>query len=141
MSKFDTLIQQYVSLSYDELLDFARKSYHDLREELAHPGRSRESGADGILILLTASMAADGKLSPEEHRFINDLLEREESYEDTLQRMRALGAKECRRRADTLVDSLPAAKKAACVSLCLCFMASDRIVTEDESEFVKKLMA
>ena len=141
MSKFDTLIQQYTSLSYEELLAFARRSYQDLREELAHPGRNHHSGEDGLLILLTASMAADGKLSPEEHRFINDLLEREERYEDTLHRMRALGAKECRRRADTLADSLPAAKKADCVSLCLCFMASDRVVTEDEAEFIKKLMA
>ena len=141
MSKFDTLIQQYASLSYDELLAFARRSYQDLREELAHPGRIPGAKEEGVLTLLTAFMAADGKLSPREHHFINDLLERQDSYEDTLRRMRALGAQECRRKADTLADSLPAAKKASFVSLCLCFMACDGAVTEEEVEFIKKLMA
>lgn len=141
MSKFDTLIQQYVSLSYDELLAFAWRSYRDLRDELAHPGRITGAEEDGVLTLLTAFMAADGKLSPEEHRFICDLLDRQDSYEDTLRRMRALGAQACRRKADTLADSLPASKKASFVSLCLCFMASDGVVTEDEAEFIKKLMA
>ena len=141
MSKLQTLIQQYVSLSYDELLAFARRSYRDLYEELNHPGRSRESMGDSILMLMAACMGADGKLSPEEHRFIGDLLETRESYEDTLRRVRSLSAKECRRRADTLADSLPSAQKASLISLCLCFMAADGTVTEEEVEFIQKLMA
>ena len=141
MSKFDTLIQQYVSLSFDELLMFARRSYQELQNELIHPGRSGDSPEDTLFTLFTAFMAADGKLSPEEHRFINALLDREESFDDTLHRMRSLSAKECRRKADVLADSLPTAQKTAFISLCLCFMASDHVVTEDEAEFIKKLMA
>ena len=138
MSKFDQLLRQYTALSYDELLSFAKRCYGELTSELQAPGRG---GEDAVLSLFAACMGADGKLTRPEHTFINDLTDVARSYEDTLSLIRSMGATQCRRTADILADSLPSSKKAALISLCLCFVAVDHSISAGEAEFIQKLMA
>jgi uncharacterized tellurite resistance protein B-like protein len=137
MSKFDRLLQEYAAMSYEELLTFAKRCLGELSEELAAPGREDTAA----LSLFAACMGADGKLSRPEHTFISDLTDTLRGYEDTLALIRGLSPDRCRRVADSLADSLPPAKKAALISLCICFMAVDHTVSEDEAEFIRKLMA
>jgi uncharacterized tellurite resistance protein B-like protein len=137
MSKFDRLLQEYAAMSYEELLTFAKRCLGELSEELAAPGREDTAA----LSLFAACMGADGKLSRPEHTFISDLTDTLRGYEDTLALIRGLSPDRCRRATDSLADSLPPAKKAALISLCICFMAVDHTVSEDEAEFIRKLMA
>ena len=137
MSKFDRLLQEYAAMSYGELLAFAKRCCGELADELAAPGREDTAP----LSLFAACMGADGRLSRPEHTFISDLTGVSLSYEDTIALIRGLSPDRCRRAANSLADSLPLAKKAALVSLCICFMAVDHSVSEDEAEFIRKLMA
>ena len=137
MSKFDRLLQEYAAMSYGELLTFAKRCLGELSEELSAPGRDDTTP----LSLFAACLGADGKLSRPEHIFISDLTGVSLRYEDTLALIRGMSPDRCRRKADVLADSLPSAKKAALISLCICFMAVDRTVSEDEAEFIRKLMA
>lgn len=138
MSKFDQLLQEYSSLSYEELLSLAMRCYGELAEELTAHGRE---GAELPLSLFAACTGADGKLSRPEYDFLCDLTDTHRSYEETLGLMRSIGASRCRRTADTLADSLPASQKAALISLCLCFVAVDHSISAGEAEFIQKLLA
>lgn len=138
MSKFDRLLQEYAALSYEELLAFAKRCYGEIATELSAHVRD---GHDAPLSVFAACMGADGRLSRPEYDFINDLTDAKRSFEDTLSLIRGMSAEGCRRTTNALADSLPSSKKAALISLCICFVAVDRSISAGETEFIQSLMA
>lgn len=140
MSSFNSLLQKYVNMSYSELLDLARFSLSQFAGEM-----SNAIGADNTsklcAVITAACLGVDGKLSPLEHKFFNELLNSNDSFDSNLDFVRSLGGEEAHDLVDTLVDSMPADQKAAVISFCLCFLAVDETITRDEVAFIDRLMA
>ena len=140
MASFNEILQNYVNKSYDELLFFAQQSFTEVLPDLARSFEGSEGAAKAMMVIVSACLGADGKLTMLEAKFLNDLLGVDDDYESTMQMVAALGDDESRDLVDQLADALPTDKKAALVSFCLCFLAVDETITRDEVAFVVKLM-
>ena len=139
MASLDQLLQRYVNMSYEELLDLAKYSLSQFINTLVE--KTGAEGASKICAVMTAAcMGADGKLSSLEHQFINDLLDSDDSYAENLSFVQSLGDDEARELVDGLVDSLSSDEKAAAVSFCLCFLAVDETISRDEVAFIHRLI-
>ena len=139
MANLSQLLQRYVNMSYEELLDMAKFSLSQFLDVLLE-----NSGADGAskvcAVMTAACLGADGKLSALEHKFFNDLLDCDDSYDDNLAFVQSLGTEEARELVDGMVDAMSSDHKAAAVSFCLCFLAVDETITRDEVAFIDRLI-
>jgi hypothetical protein len=139
MANLNQLLQKYVNMDYDELLDLAKFSLSQFLDTVLE--KTGADGASKICAVMTAAcLGADGKLSALENKFFNDLLGVNDSYSDNLEFVRSLGTEEARELVDGLVDSMSADDKAAAISFCLCFLAVDETITRDEVAFIDRLL-
>lgn len=139
MANLNQLLQRYVNMSYEELLDMAKFSLSQFLDVLLE-----NSGADGAskvcAVMTAACLGADGKLSTLENKFFNDLLDCDDSYAKNLAFVQSLGTEEARELVDSMVDAMSSDHKAAAVSFCLCFLAVDETITRDEVAFINRLI-
>jgi hypothetical protein len=139
MANLNQLLQKYVNMDYDELLDLAKFSLSQFLDTVLE--KTGADGASKICAVMTAAcLGADGKLSPLENKFFNDLLGVNDSYSDNLEFVRSLGTDEARELVDGLVDAMSADDKAAAISFCLCFLAVDETISRDEVAFIDRLI-
>ncbi len=136
MSHFDQLLQKYVNMPYDELLALAKHSLSLFVDALG----GTTSASKICAVITAACLGADAKLTSLESKFLNDLLDCDDSYAENLNFVQSLGNNEARKLVDDLVDSLSADEKAAAVSFCLCFLAVDETISRDEVAFVDRLI-
>ena len=140
MSALNRLLQRYVDKSYDELLALANLSWAEVSDgikQLLGPGRAY---ADAMILVVSACLGADNKLTELECRFLNDLLESDMTYEEVLDIVSAVGDDEGRDLTDRLANSLSKDCKVVLLSFCLCFLAVDETITREEAAFILKLM-
>ncbi|MBP3395890.1 MAG: hypothetical protein J6L87_01835 [Clostridia bacterium] len=136
MSRLNQLLQNYVNMSYDELLSQANHSLSQFINTLG----SAESASKICAVITAACLGVDGKLTSLESKFLNDLLDSDHSYDSNLDFVQSLSGDEACKLVDELVDSLSADAKAAVVSFCLCFLAVDETISRDEVAFVYRLI-
>lgn len=139
MASLNQLLQRYVNMSYDELLDLAKYSLSQFLDTLMD-GTGSEGASKIVAVITAACLGADGKLSALENKFFNDLLDCDDSYAANLDFVQNLGTDEARVLVDGLVDSLSSDEKAAAVSFCLCFLAVDETISRDEVAFINRLI-
>jgi hypothetical protein len=139
MANLNQLLQKYVNMDYDELLDLAKFSLSQFLDTVLE--KTGADGASKICAVMTAAcLGADGKLSALENKFFNDLLGVNDSYSDNLEFVRSLGTEEARELVDGLVDAMSSEDKAAAISFCLCFLAVDETISRDEVAFIDRLI-
>ncbi len=143
MSKFNTLLQNYVNMSYDELVDMANENLHDLFPALEKffkdfPG---EDPTTQIVVMLLANcLGADSKLTALECKFVNEILNANHSY-DTLKDLIAMHCNDDAEEVlDNLVDALDRSATSSLLSFCLCLLAVDETISRDEVAFFTRLM-
>ena len=139
MSFMNELLQKYVNMSYEELLELARYSLSELLDPLV-ADRGRENASKTLAVVTAACLGTDGKFSSLEHRFLNDLLGCDSSYEENLRYVRDLGNDEARDLVNNWVDSLSSKQKAAAISFCTCLLAVDETITREETAFIARRM-
>ena len=140
MASLNELLQDYVNKSYDELLAFARLSLNDLVDDFKQIFDGPDGAAQACMVIVSACLGADGKVSALEHKFLNDLLGSNNDLADTQAMVDALGTDEARELTDRLADSLSTDKKTKLLLFCLSFMAVDETISRDEVSFVLKLI-
>lgn len=143
MSKFETLLQNYVNMSYDDLVDMANENLHDLfpaLEKFFEDFPGEDPTTQIVVMLLANCLGADNKLTALECKFVNEILQANHSY-DTLE---GLIAMHCNNDAeevlDNLVDSLDSSATSNLLSFCLCLLAVDETISRDEVAFFTRLM-
>ena len=142
MANFNELMQRFVNESYDGLLTLANSAFADLSEHLKKFFHNApDYPAQSILLLTATCLGADGKLTALEHRFVNDLLDANHSYDSLSSTVSQLYSAESIETVDKLTDSLDASARASLLTLALCLLAVDETITRDEAAFVAKLIA
>ena len=139
MSSLNELLQKYVNMSYEELLDMAKFSLSQFIGTIMEDG-GQDGTAKVLAIMTSACFGADYKFTALENKFLNDLTDSNDSYAENLEMVRALGNDEARQFVDDLLDSLTSEEKAAAASFCLCLLAVDETVTRDEIAFFDRLL-
>lgn len=136
MASYHDLMQKCVNMSYDELLGLAKYSLSQFANTLGRTGGAAEACA----VITAACLGVDGKLTALESKFLNDILDSDDSYDSNLNFVRSLSGDEACELVDELVDSLSADEKAAVISFCLCFLAVDETISRDEVAFIYRLI-
>ena len=140
MATLNELLQDYVNLSYNQLLNIANRNFEKIApffSRLAPDGNC----AKYLVPILGAALAVDGKLSQLEYRFMNDFLGGGLSYDDVLQLAQDNYNAAAMEYTDKVVDALSGDERTALLSLCLCIMAVDETISREEVAFIKKLIA
>lgn len=141
MANFQEIFQNYVNLPYDQLLSIARGEFEKLSVYFHEGfGGNTETACQALLLFVSTVIGADGKLTALESRFLNDLLEQEDNYDDTFNVVSALSSEETRELSDNLIDALPTEAKAAALTVALCFCAVDETISRDEIAYFERLM-
>ena len=139
MATFNEIMQDYVNLPYPNLLSIANESLGNLVDALSDNDADDDMKAKVVMMLTAASFGVDGRLSKLEHRFICDILEQENDYEEFSEFVMSLGDSESRDIIDELLDTCPDMKSHA-LAFCLCLLAVDETITREEVAFIKKLI-
>ena len=140
MATLDEILQDYVNLPYSDLLAIANKSLGDLVNALGNNDADDEMKAKVLMTLTAACLDVDGKVSRLEHKFICDILEQENDYDELCDLVASLGDSEGRDLIDELLDTCPDMKSPA-LAFCLCLLSIDETITREEVAFIKKLIA
>lgn len=139
MASFQEILQEYVNLSYEDLLSLAKKNFAKIMpcfNSIAKDG----NGGSVCVAFISACLAADGELSSLEIRFVNDVtnsqLTREELFNITQEFIDG-GAFAL---SDAVYDACPAEVRGDLLSFCLCFCAVDETISANEVAFIKRLL-
>ena len=132
------ILQDYVNLSYEELLGVAS---HAAKTVIPFFNNAVEDGNGAIFTIsfIGTCLAADGQLSALEKKFVCDLLGVDAQ---TVEGLVASINSEIVRIVDEVFDSIPTDEvKSALLSFCLCFLAVDERISREEVALIQKLIA
>ena len=140
MADFRELMQKYVNLSFEELVE---KSKDDLSTliPIFDDITGDDSGAGLIFPLMCTCLAVDGQFTDLEHDYLCAVLGQDISFDDAKAAVAQYCGEEAQTIADKLVDSCPDNLKAVLLDLCTCIMAVDETLCRDELAFIQRLIA
>lgn len=140
MATWHELLQNYVNLSYADLVAIGRKQWVALAPSL----RARCSDGDVFNVIvwgiLGSTVAVDQKVSSLECSFINDVLGTNLTMQGLLNVATQFNTPAARTTTDNLIDSISDAEKTALCTLCLCLLAVDQTITREEVAFIQRLV-
>lgn len=140
MKSLNELLQDYVNKPYEELLAFAKISMSKLVDEMKSVFGEDESIANAYMVITSACLGVDGRLTALEYRFLKDLLESDMDYETMKNGVETYCGQEAMDLTDRLADSLSSDGKSALIMYCLSFLAVDETISRDEVAFIRKLI-
>ena len=120
---FNELMQKYVNCSYDELVSKAKNDLSILFPvfEKVTEGKS----ADILLPSIFTCLAADGKITVLEVRFMEDVLGERLSFDEAKRLVSGFYSDEAQNVLDQLIDNIGPDLKVVLLELCICAMAVD----------------
>ncbi len=136
MATFNEVLQQYVNLDYSDLLLTAKKSLINILPACEAVDKENKGYVMLTSVLLSA-LAADGKLSAKESRFLGDLLEFDSEYIDKFTDLYDSRMEEV---VNAFADNLSTDLKADVITLCICVASIDETITREETAFLNKLL-
>lgn len=135
----DELFQEVVNRSFDQLLNDAREAINKVMpyfNKVADDG----DGAKFVVPVICTVMAADGKFTELEYKFIKTLIGSNLSYDQFKGIIQQYYSQDWMDTIDNLIDTCDKEIKAALLSLCLYFAAVDERISKEETAFLKKLI-
>ncbi len=135
---FNELMQKYVNCSYDELVSKAKNDLSILFPvfEKVTEGKS----ADILLPSIFTCLAADGKITVLEVRFMEDVLGERLSFDEAKRLVSGFYSDEAQNVLDQLIDNIGPDLKVVLLELCICAMAVDETLDKSELAFIAKLI-
>lgn len=140
MATWHELLQNYVNLSYAELVAIGRKQWVALAPSLR--ARCSDSDVFNVIVwgILGSTVAVDQKVSSLECSFINDVLGTNLTMQSLLNVATQFNTPAARTTTDNLIDSISDEEKTALCTLCLCLLAVDQTITREEVAFIQRLV-
>ena len=140
MSALTERMKKIAHLPYEELLALANVSLKTASSAFSDHLGGPDIVAKFMLLLTSTSLCADQTITPQETKFVNDLLGSDTDYETMCGQLEAMNTEESRLLVDIGAGTLDPNSKDALIDLCLCFLAVDERITRSEVKFVRKLM-
>ena len=137
MATFNEVMQNYVNLSYQELVIVAQKSLVSLLPAC----KAVDPDNEGIFMLsslVLTALAADGVLSAKEQQFLADVLG---LNEEGIARYVAMYDPQMEALADKFADNLPDDVKTDTLSLMTAVAACDETISREETALIRKILA
>ena len=136
---FNEMMQEYVNLSYEELLAFARRSLADFSGELESIV-GEDNTASTLAFTTLACLGVDASLTDLECKFICELMGTDYTRSDLLSLVASINQQKAEEMADLVADRMSNTAKSAFVLFCMAFLAVDERFSREEVAFVKRLI-
>ena len=133
---FNDLMQKFVNKDYPELLSLAQEAVRRVLPACKAVDEEHEGMAMLTAILLSA-VAADGKLSGLEAKFLSELTGLDAAGIDKLTDLYTSNMVNV---TDVLADNCPAELKADILMLITCLAACDETISREETAFIRQIM-
>lgn len=134
---FNTLMQEFVNKSYEELLSLAKQAVVNVLPAC----KAVDQDHDGIAMLtaiLLSAVAADGKLTRLEAQFLSDITGLDAEGIDKLTDMYTGKMVDV---TDLLADKGGDELKANICMLIVCLASCDETISREETAFIRQIMA
>ncbi len=136
MSAFTEILQAYVNMNYEDLVESARYSIANLLPVCAE--FDKKSGGRIIIIgIILSAVAADGELSATERKMLREILA---IGDDEVDALIAEYDAETAAMVDRFADSMSAEVKANVLGTVMSIAAADECITRAETAFIKRLI-
>lgn len=137
MAVLNEIIKKYTEMGYDELLAKAKNDF-ELLLPIFNKISQDGNGRPYVTIFMGTALAADGKLTDEEYRFMHELtgIGREEAETAVAKH----GSEKAVALADRIFDICNSDLKKLLFDFCMCFVAVDKEVAATEREFLTRLL-
>ena len=133
------LLQEFVDKSYEELVNLATFTLVELCNEIERLSPEHaEISSMVVSSYLASSVAADGKITELETKFLNEILKMDSEMTDFLLEL-GKDPKQIE-LLDQLFDSAPDDFKKLALVFCLSLIAIDETINRDEVAFIEKLL-
>ncbi len=136
MSQFNELMQKFVNMDYEELVQIAKSSI----VEILPACKAVDEKNGGMLMLssvLLAAIAADGKLTVKENQFLKDCIGLNDEQIDTYTDMYVGKMDEV---VDNFVDALNPNLASHTLIVVTAIAACDEKISREENAFIQKLL-
>lgn len=144
MTDFKHILQKYVDMSYEELLDTGRDAFDRLLPALkvffkGFPGK-QDPTVTVIVLLLANALGADGQLSQKEMAYANAVLDTNHSAEVWTGLIRLHRGPDSEELLNQLLDALSTEDAADMATFLLCLLAVDETISREETALFRRLM-
>lgn len=136
-NNLNELLQEYVDKPYDELLTLARCCLSDLVGPLTACFGSKQDVTEVVMIVISACVGIDGKITGLENKFIGDLTG---THTDYTRVVAARNNEMSRKLTDAMVDTMDNHSRTCLTAFCLCFLAVDKTISREEVAFIQRLI-
>lgn len=141
MADFRELMQKYVNLSFEELVEKSRNDLSQLIPIFNEITGEEDGGATLLYPLICTCLAVDGQFTDLEHDYLCAVLGEKIPFDEAKAQVAAYYGEEAQTIVDKLVDSCSGELKAVLLDLCTCIMAVDETLCRDELTFIQRLIA
>lgn len=135
--EFNELMQTFVNKDYDELLTLAKEAMARVLP-ICKVVDEENNGMAMLTSILLSAIAADGKLTGLEAKFLSDLTGLDAAGVDKLT---DLYSDKMEDLTDVLADKIPTEQKADMLVLITSLAACDETISRDETALIRKIMA
>lgn len=136
MASFNDMLQKYVDLEYNELVDRAKAVLPDVLTAC----KVIDTENDGLFLLtsvLLSAVGADKVLSATERQFLHDAIFLDD---EGIDKLAAMYDRRMIELADDFVDAMPDGIMTKITVLMLCLLACDGTITVEENAFIRKII-
>lgn len=142
MTNFQKMLQTFVDLPYDELLEIAKRQIPVITNAVNRlPSENKNMNAPLVLSsAIFACIGIDGRLSDRELRFFNDFLGTSYTSDELVALVATVRGDACLAILYSVSKGFTTDERAALVKLCLSFLSVDGSLERDEIAFIKSLM-
>lgn len=134
---FATLMQEFVNKDYDELLGLAKQAVSRVLP-VCKLVDEQNNGIAALTAILLSAVAADGKLTRLEAKFLGDITGLDANGVDKLTDMYSGKMVEL---TDALADKFSKETKADIMVLITCLAACDESISREETAFIRQILA
>lgn len=136
---FNELMQGYVDMSYEEIVERAKTDLGVLMPYFAQYDKEH-NGAGLVFPFMCTCLAVDGQFTEKEAKFYSDIMEREIPYEQAKEVIQMHYSDNMTDLADKFFDASDKEVKAMLLDLACCILAVDERMGTEEVAFIKKLL-
>ena len=133
------LIKEYVNKDYSELVSIATEAFGNVVVAFDKLSDGSTDSQFATMAFIGTALAADGKFTPLEYRFLCDLLG-DMKAESAVEFVKAHFSDECLKLTDKLFDVADNGLKTDLLTLVLCITAVDETVSVEETKYIVRLL-
>ena len=133
---YNTLMQEFVNKDYSELLSLARQAMQNVLPACKAVD-TQHDGMAALTAILLSAVAADGKLTGLEAKFLSDLTGLDAAGVDKLTDLYTGNMVDI---TDLMADKGGKELKTNIMMLVVCLAACDETISRDENAFIRKIL-